>query len=214
MSATRPPFVTLRGKEIRLEPFTRDRIIDLIPAIGHPIVFESGYGRGIEAFHEDEDAFAEWALDYYHFDRGNPYLVIVENGPLRDRVIGTTTLTDFEEEREAAHIGWTAFDPRVWGSVANAESKYLLLDLAFSHGFGRIKLQADIMNKRSQKAIQAIGATYEGISRRDAKRADGTWRDAAIFSIIIDDWPRVKANLEKIIEERSREPIEYRDIVD
>ncbi|MBX3312151.1 MAG: GNAT family N-acetyltransferase [Microbacteriaceae bacterium] len=214
MSASRPPLVTIRGKEIRLEPFTRDRIIDLMPAIGHPIVFEEGYGGGIDAFSEDADLFAEWALDYYNFDTANPYLVVVENGPLRDRVIGTTTLGDFNERNESAHIGWTAFDPRVWGSVANAESKYLLLELAFSHGFGRIKIQTDIINKRSQKAIQAIGATYEGISRRDKQRADGTWRDAAVFSIIIDDWPRVKANLERMIEDRSHEPIEFRDIVD
>ena len=29
------------------------------------------------------------------------------------------------------------------------------------------------------------------------KRADGTWRDSVVFSVIIDEWPQVKAGLER-----------------
>jgi RimJ/RimL family protein N-acetyltransferase len=73
----------------------------------------------------------------------------------------------------------------------------LLLWHAFEHcGFGRVKIQTDSINVRSQAAIEKLGATKEGIVRRDMKRADGTWRDSVVYSVIIDDWPRVKAGLE------------------
>jgi RimJ/RimL family protein N-acetyltransferase len=126
---------------------------------------------------------------------GNPYLVVITTGPHRERIVGTTTLGDFEPQNEAAHLGWTAFDPRVWGTAVNPETKLLLLGLAFDHGFGRVKIQADALNMRSRAAIDKLGATFEGIARRDRPRADGTWRDSAVSSIILDDWPPVKARL-------------------
>ena len=71
-----------------------------------------------------------------------------------------------------------------------------MLGEAFDHGFGRVKLQADAINSRSRAAIAKLGARFEGVVRRDQPRADGTWRDAAVYSIIVDEWPSVKAALE------------------
>ena len=70
-----------------------------------------------------------------------------------------------------------------------------MLGLAFDHQFGRVKIQADSVNSRSRAAILKLGATFEGISRRDMPRADGSWRDSAIYSVILDDWPPVKQGL-------------------
>jgi len=105
---------------------------------------------------------------------------------------------------------WTAYDPRVWGTAVNAEAKLLLLGLAFDHGFGRVKIQADSLNERSRAAIGGIGATFEGIVRRDIPRADGSWRDSAVFSIIRDDWPRVRAGLEQRLERHGDRPVLFR----
>jgi RimJ/RimL family protein N-acetyltransferase len=86
----------------------------------------------------------------------------------------------------------------VWGTRVNPECKLLVLWHAFEHcGFGRVKLRTDSINTRSQAAIAKLGATREGIARRHLKRADGTWRDSVIYSVIIDDWPQVKAGLEQ-----------------
>ena len=78
----------------------------------------------------------------------------------------------------------------------NPEAKLLMLGEAFDHGFGRVKLQADALNDRSRAAILKLGAKFEGIVRRDRLRADGTWRDTAVYSILIDEWPAVRAGLE------------------
>jgi RimJ/RimL family protein N-acetyltransferase len=79
----------------------------------------------------------------------------------------------------------------------NPEAKLLMLTEAFDHGFGRVRLQADDRNDRSRAAIVRLGATFEGIVRRDKRRADGSWRDTALFSIIVDEWPSVREGLER-----------------
>ena len=165
-------------------------------AIGDPRVFAGGFGGGAAGYRADVPAFVEWAERYFDWTRGNVYGVTLVGGAHDGRLVGTTTLSDFALDLESTHIGWTAYDPRVWGSAVNADAKRLLLGLAFDHGFGRVKIQADVRNERSRSAIAGIGATFEGISRRDLPRADGSWRDSAIFSVIIDDWPRVRALLD------------------
>jgi len=110
-------------------------------------------------------------------------------------LVGTSTLGDFDEANEHTHLGWTAYAPSVWGTAVNPETKLLMLAHAFDSGFGRVKIQADAMNSRSRAAILKLGATFEGIMRRDRLRADGTWRDSAIYSILIDEWPDVRDGL-------------------
>lgn len=169
---------------------TREHLPALYPAIGHPDVFASGYGGGPAAYRDTEEGFVEWGRTYFDWTNGRPFVIRRGND-----IVGTTTLTDFALPTESAHIGWTAYSPLVWGTAVNPEAKLLLLGHAFDHGFGRVKIQADALNSRSRAAIAKLGATFEGIARRDMLRADGTWRDSAIFSVIIDDWPRVRAGL-------------------
>jgi N-acetyltransferase len=211
MTATRPAPAVLTGKFVRLEPLTYESLPELHAAIGTPAVFAGGYGGGPGGYRGDVDEFVAWAKDYYAWETGNPFLLRVNGGPLEGIAIGTSTLADFDERREHAHIGWTAFDPRVWGSQVNAEAKLLMLGHAFDAGFGRVKIQMDILNERSQAAAAGLGAVREGVVRRDILRADGTWRDTVVFSILIDEWPDVRAGLESRLAQWGDRPVEYRE---
>jgi N-acetyltransferase len=196
VSATLPERRMLEGRFLRLEPLTRDHLPDLWTALGHPEVFAGGYGGGPAGLPADEAAFAEWAWRSMPHERGSTYVARLVAGPDAGTVVGASTLTDFDLELEHAHIGYTAWDPRVWAGPVNPEAKLLMLGTAFDHGFGRVKLQADALNERSRGAILKLGATFEGIVRRDRPRADGSWRDTAVYSILIDEWPAVKVGLE------------------
>ena len=112
-----------------------------------------------------------------------------------DGIVGTTTIADVHREAESAHIGYTAYAPAVWGGTVNPACKLLLLEHLFGHGYGRVKLQADVLNDRSRAAILRLGARFEGVTRRDKQRADGSWRDAAVYSILAEEWPGVRAAL-------------------
>ncbi|MES2169662.1 MAG: GNAT family protein [Actinomycetota bacterium] len=212
MSATRPNHAPIDGRFIRLEPLDREHLPRLYGAIGHPIVFAGGYGGGPKGYRDTETAFIEWAQTYFRWDDGNVMAVFVVGGPHDGELVGTTTLTDFDLPRESAHIGWTAYDPRVWGTAVNAEAKLLMLGQAFDNGFGRVLIQADALNERSRAAIGGIGATFEGIQRRDIQRADGSWRDSARFSVTIDDWPRVRELLETRLAGYGDRPVLFRSM--
>lgn len=199
----------LAGDFIRLEPMTRGHLPGLYEAIGHRSVFERGFGGGPSAFSETLEDFERWESDY-HGPENNAFAVVLVGGPRDGTVVGTTTLGDFDERREAAHIGWTAYDPRVWGTAVNPEAKLLLLQHAFDAGFGRVKIQTDVLNGRSRAAIAGIGATFEGVVRREQRRADGTWRDTAMYSVIVEEWPDVRARLEKRLSAYEGRPVLFR----
>jgi RimJ/RimL family protein N-acetyltransferase len=211
MTATRPAPAVLEGRFVRLSPLTEADLPELQSAIGHPSVFAGGYGGGPQGYRESPADFAEWAHSYYQWGVGLPLVARVIGGEHDGVLVGTSTLGDFDERLEHAHIGWTAWDPRVWGSQVNPEAKLLMLQLAFDSGFGRVKLQADVRNDRSRAAIAGIGASFEGIVRRDRPRADGSWRDSAVFSIIAPEWPEVRGRLEERLERWAGEPVRFRD---
>ena len=192
MPATRPEPTTLTGRYITLEPLTPEHLPELYPVIGLPEVFAGGYGGGPAGLVGTEAEFVEFGLKYYQFGAGRPMAVRLTDGTL----VGTSTLGDFDEQREHAHIGWTAYNPSVWGGPVNPEAKLLMLGHAFDHGYGRVKLQADSLNDRSRAAILKLGAQFEGIIRRDSLRPDGIWRSTAVYSILKDEWPEVRAGLE------------------
>jgi N-acetyltransferase len=196
VSATRPSRRVLEGRFVRLEPLTREHLPDLWAAIGHPEVFAGGYGGGPAGLPADAAAFGEWAWCTMPHEVGNTYVARLVAGPDAGTVVGASSLTDFDEALEHAHIGYTAWDPRVWAGPVNPEAKLLMLGEAFDHGFGRVKLQGDVLNARSRAAMLKLGATFEGIVRRDRPRADGSWRDTAVYSILVDEWPGVRAGLE------------------
>jgi RimJ/RimL family protein N-acetyltransferase len=111
-------------------------------------------------------------------------------------ILGTSSLGDLSLPDERIHLGWTAYAPAVWGTAVNPECKLLLLQHAFADcGLGRVKIQTDIRNTRSQAAIARLGATREGVLRRHQARADGTFRDTVVFSILRDEGPAVRAGL-------------------
>ena len=111
-------------------------------------------------------------------------------------VVGSSSLGDVDVVRQHVHLGWTMYGSRWWGTAVNPETKLLLLTHAFDTcGFGRVKIKTDVINARSRAAILKLGATFEGVTRRDSRRADGSWRDSAVHSILIDEWPTVRDRL-------------------
>lgn len=210
MTAKRPDRSEVVGTWIRLVPLTVDDLPELFAAIAHPVVFAGGFGGGPEGFRDNEADFVEWAKTYYDWQGGLIYGVRLIGGEHDGTLVGASTLGDFDLLNEHAHIGWTAYDPRVWGTAVNAEAKLLILGVAFANGFGRVKIQADVINERSRAAIAGIGATFEGIVRRDRRRADGTWRDSAVFSVIVDDWPAVEAGLVERLSVFDGQPVAFR----
>ena len=83
----------------------------------------------------------------------------------------------------------------------NTECKYLLLRYAFeSLECIRVQFRTDLRNERSQRSLERIGATREGVLRKfRVVSKDGYHRSSVSYSIIDDDWPAVKTRLESLL---------------
>jgi RimJ/RimL family protein N-acetyltransferase len=79
----------------------------------------------------------------------------------------------------------------------NTEAKLLMLTHAFEvWHVQRLFLKTDVRNTRSRAAIERLGASFEGVLRRNMPSwADGGVRDTAYYSILPGEWPEVKAGL-------------------
>ena len=201
MTATRPGRIPIDGRFVRLEPLTEEHLPGLWVALGRPEVFAGGFGGGPAGLPADEAAFSDWVWRTVPRQSGTTYVARLAAGRDAGTVVGMSSLADLELANGHAHIGWTGWDPRVWGTAVNPEAKLLMLRTAFEHGFVRVKLQADVLNDRSRAAILKLGAQFEGVTRRDRLRADGSIRDTAVYSIILEDWPGVRAGLEARLAE-------------
>lgn len=70
----------------------------------------------------------------------------------------------------------------------------------------RVELKTGTKNQRSRDAIRRLGATEEGILRRHILQPDGSWRDTVYFSILEDEWPAVKRELEHKLSPNRQQP--------
>jgi RimJ/RimL family protein N-acetyltransferase len=111
-------------------------------------------------------------------------------------VVGSTRFLALRPEHRSVEIGWTWLHPSAWRTGANAEAKLLMLAHAFDRwGCRRVELKTDALNDRSRRAIEALGASFEGIHRRHMLVRGGENRDTAWYSILDDEWPDVRARL-------------------
>src|SRR4029077_20241508 len=95
-------------------------------------------------------------------------------------------------------IGWTWLASSQWGGGANVEAKLLQLTHAFeTWGCRRVELKTDSLNERSRRAIEALGAGFEGIHRKHMLVRGGENRDTAWYAIFDDDWPDVRSRLRR-----------------
>ena len=118
-----------------------------------------------------------------------------------EKIVGSTGFMDILPEHRILEIGSTWYIPDLWGTAVNPESKFLMLRYAFETlGAIRVQIKTDSINKHSQGAIKKLGAVYEGKLRNHRIRWDGTIRDTMMYSIIDKEWPAVKADLQKRID--------------
>ncbi len=85
-------------------------------------------------------------------------------------------------------LGGTYMTPAVRGTGLNGRIKPLLIDRAFEAGFQRIELRIDARNGRSIRAVEKLGATREGVLRRQRRTWTGYLRDTVVLSILKEEW--------------------------
>jgi N-acetyltransferase len=185
-------WIPLEGSLVRLEPLRPDHAADLWQAARESDWTWMPVDAGASA-----QAFRRWfgyllaAAD----DRKIAPFATVRQAD--GRVLGSTQCHDIRPEHLRFEIGGTWIARSAWRTGVNVEAKLLQLERAFALGFRRVEFKTHPENERSRAALAALPAQFEGILRKHLVVRDGQPRDSAYYSVIDDEWPTVRANLER-----------------
>jgi N-acetyltransferase len=189
---------TLEGRIARLEPLRPDHEEGLWLASRDPRTW-----RWLSVVQpqtrEEWSAFVGQALAAGDAGTEIP-LVTLRDG----EVVGSTRFLALRPEHGSVEIGWTWLHPSAWGTGVNVEAKYLQLRHAFDvWGCRRVEWKTDAQNERSCRALEALGATSEGVHRKHMLVREGENRDSAWYSVTDDEWPTVRAHLDARLAEKA-----------
>lgn len=199
-----PDGAVLANRVVRLTPLGDADADELFVALNDERVWAAGFGGGPRGRPPTPRAMTAWIAALTGRPGQAAYAIRLARttaaGPA-GRLVGTSSLGDVDLANARVHLGWTAYAPDVWSGVVNPATKLALLAHAFDDcHLHRVKIQTDAINLRSQAAIARLGAVREGVLREHVVRADGTWRDTVVFSILATEWPAVRARLEQRLE--------------
>ncbi|HEY3491694.1 MAG TPA: GNAT family N-acetyltransferase [Solirubrobacterales bacterium] len=187
-----PPDQPLEGRLVRLEPLTEAHREPLRSVAGHPEVWRWTDRRVTET----EEGFDQWfdgRLLARKMGEESAFATLSVGGD----PLGSSSYLAPRPIHAGVEIGWTWLTPAAWRTGANVEAKLLMLGNAFEElGCIRVELKTDARNERSRAAMEALPAKFEGIFRKHMLMPVTGVRDSAYFSVVDDEWPSVRQNLE------------------
>ena len=183
--------VTLENEHVRLEPLSVEHVagLELAAADGELWNLRVTYVPRPGAMR----AYVDKALAMQAAGDSLPFAV----RDLRDGMIaGSTRYYEFKADVPRVLIGHTWYGASRQRSHVNTATKLLLVDHAFQQlGCAAVGWETDILNTRSQRAIERLGAHCDGILRAHKLRHDGTIRDSVEYSLLAEEWPAARAAL-------------------
>ena len=200
----------LAGKHVRLEPLDHRHVDGLVAASAvDPSLYQwSPVPQGkaeaaiyVDSAHAWRDAGSAVSFATVRADDGV--------------VIGSTRFFNLErwswppgharhgrQAPDACEIGYTWLTRSAIRTPANTEAKLLMLTHAFeAWQVFRVCFHTDARNQRSRAALERIGGKFEGILRAHRMAADYIPRDSVRYSMVAAEWPTVKQQLHKLLDQ-------------
>ncbi|MBS1879266.1 MAG: GNAT family N-acetyltransferase [Actinobacteria bacterium] len=183
----------LRGELVALEPLRLDHADGLWQAAQGEEIW-----AWITALNGSREEFDHWLETSVAATRAGSEGAFAVRQLASGELIGSSRFLNVRPTDRVVEIGWTWFNPRVWRSGVNIETKLLLMTHAFETlGCVRVELKTDARNERSRGAMAALPAHFEGVLRNHMIVPGIGLRDSAYYSVIDSEWPAVRANLER-----------------
>jgi N-acetyltransferase len=192
----------LEGSIVVLEPLAPEHAEELWEAAQAKEIWTwlNPVGRSRERF----DRWLEEALDGARAGTAGPFATRARRS---GHLVGSTRFLNARRADRVVEIGWTWLKPSAWGGGANVEAKLLMLEHAFETlECIRVEFKTDARNARSRAAIAALPAQFEGVLRNHMIVPEIGVRDSAYFSIVDSEWPGVRANLSRRLDEIAAAP--------
>jgi RimJ/RimL family protein N-acetyltransferase len=188
-----PPDRQLEGSRVRLEPLVEEHREPLRTAAIHPEVWQ-WIDRRVTETDEGFDQWFDGRLLARKMGDEFGFATFSADG----EALGSSSYLAPRPIHDGVEIGNTWLTPSAWRGGPNVEAKLLMLGFAFEElGCIRVELKTDARNERSRGAMEALPAKFEGIHRKHMLMPITGVRDSAYFSIVDDEWPTVRENLER-----------------
>jgi RimJ/RimL family protein N-acetyltransferase len=189
--------MVLEGEVVRLEPLARGHEEGLFEAAQDERIWRRmPYDAG-----ESRETFHAWLEDALAASEAGTEGAFATVDARSGKPVGSTRYLALRPEHRVLEIGWTWLSPACWQTGAYVEAKLLMLGHAFDDlGCLRVEFKTDARNDRSRAALAALPAQFEGVFRKHMLVRGGERRDSAYYSLIDDEWPAVRENLEQRLD--------------
>ena len=143
----------LIGELVELRPLREEDFPTLFAVASDPLIWEQ---------HPQRDRCTEPVFRQFFrggMESGGAFIVVDRKD---GRVIGSSRFAGYDETKSEIEIGWTFLARSHWGGRYNGEMKRLMLAHAFRF-VRRVIFRVGPLNRRSQRALENIGASYLGL---------------------------------------------------
>lgn len=169
---------------IRLRKFEKADLPQFVAWLNDPEV-RAGLGMYLPISQTEEDHWFEKMVQRPPAEHA--FIVEIRDGE-GWRVIGSTSLFDFDWRVRKAEFGILLGDKSIWNQGYGTEVTRLMLQ----HGFetlnlNRIELKVFSTNSRAQRAYEKAGYVLEGIQRQ-ANYLNGIYTDDHLMAVLREDW--------------------------
>lgn len=183
--------LTLAGRHASLEPLTQNHLTQIQAAANDGELWKLFF-TSVPAF-ENTQNWLNLALEMQEQQKALPFVV---RANASGKIVGTTRYCNMDHNNKRLEIGYTWYAKSAQRSAINTECKLLLLTQAFEvFECIAVEFRTDWFNKKSQEAIERLGAKRDGLLRNHILLPDGRVRDTVVYSILQHEWAGVKKNL-------------------
>lgn len=150
------------------------------------------YSPNIISTPETLKDYVQTAVEGFYNNTTLPFIVYDKQ---KQAFAGSTRFGLINHKNKVLHIGWTWIGHDFQGTGLNSHMKFLMLQYAFETlHFEKVEFRIDERNIKSRKAVTKLGATLEGILRKDTVMTDGFRRSTCCYGILNNEWLTIKTN--------------------
>lgn len=164
----------LKGELVELRPLRADDYDALFAVAADPLIWEQ---------HPANNRHEAGVFRSFFRDALASAGALVAIDASTRQVIGSSRFHAYDEKADEVEIGWTFLARSHWGGRYNGEMKQLMLRHAFRF-VSRVVFLVGPENRRSQRAVEKIGAVRAGTRR------DGEGRESYLYEITASTFAR------------------------
>lgn len=182
----------LEGTRVNLDPLEQAQIADIRKAAADGELWKLFF-TSVPA-PEQTQQWLDTALAMQAQQKAIPFVVREKS---ENKIVGSTRFCNIDHQHQRLEIGYTWYSQSAQRSGINTECKLLMLTHAFEVlNCIAVEFRTDWFNRRSQAAIERLGAKRDGVLRNHMILPDGRIRDTVVYSILQSEWPGLKKNLQ------------------